>query len=49
MTPARRKDVDEPGGSREDVVVIEAAIYGMRLQGGQADDRGGVRTVGGQS
>ena len=45
MTPARRRDSDEPEGSRGDVVAIAAAIHGTRAQWAQVDDRRGVRAV----
>ncbi len=46
VTPARRRDADEPEGSRGDVAAIAAAVHGTRSRGAQADDRRGVRAVG---
>ena len=42
VTPARRRDADEPEGGRGDVVAIAATVYGTRVREAPADDRRGL-------
>ena len=38
VTPAGRRDADEPEGNRREVASIAAAVLGSRPRGMQADD-----------